>query len=300
MPLSPHHQLTRMTRITLTVCVTRTTRPRIRPGASAKARAHLVPALEIAGFEASLNLFDRLVFPEKLRDGKKVYTTNFSTFWNNLTDGRWVIDHDPFEINQLGHPYMGTVYQGFARSSGLGFWESSVYTFAGSFMWETAGEKTNPSINDMVATGIGGNFLGEPLFRMANLLLEGGGGKPPLWRELGAAVISPPTGFNRLVFGDRFKPLFPSYDPDYFWRFRIGDDINSHGTKGRPRKDAASVDFAMDYGMPGKEGYSYTRPFDNFNFEFSAGPDRKPNGKHTGAWVYSWAKDTRRARGVGI
>jgi len=243
--------------------------PGKRAWGAGNSKSYLVPALEITGFEASLNLFDRLVYPDKLRDGRKIYSTNFNTFWNHTFHGDWVIDRDPFDTNQIGHPYMGTVYQGIARSSGLGYWESFVYTMAGSFMWETAGENSNPSLNDMVATGIGGNFFGEPLFRMANLLLEGGGGKPPLWRELGAAVISPPTGFNRLVFGDRFKPVFPSYDPDYFWRIRIGDNINSHGTGPVPR-NVANVDFAMSYGLPGKEGYGYSRPFDNFNFEFSA------------------------------
>jgi hypothetical protein len=241
-----------------------------------ESKSYIIPALEIPAFEASLNLFDRLTFSETLKNEKKPYNTNLKTFWNNLTDGRWVIDHDQFDINQIGHPYVGTIYQGLARSSGLGFWESSVYTFAGSFMWETAGETTTPSINDMVASGIGGNFLGEPLFRMANLILEGSGDRPPLWRELGAAVISPPTGFNRLVFGDRFKPVFPSYDPDYFWRFRVGDGINSHGERGGVPRDVASVDFAMSYGLPGKEGYSYSRPFDNFNFEFSVGPHKYP------------------------
>ena len=42
--------------------------------------------------------------------------------------------------------------------------------------------------------GIGGVFLGEPLFRMASLLLESGShGEPSVWRELGAAA----TGFHR-------------------------------------------------------------------------------------------------------
>ena len=43
----------------------------------------------------------------------------------------------------------------------------------GSFLWETAGETTPPSINDYVTTTIGGSFVGESLFRMASLLLEG-------------------------------------------------------------------------------------------------------------------------------
>ena len=58
------------------------------------------------------------------------------------------------------------------------------------------GEKTRPSANDHIATGIGGTFVGEALFRMASLLLEHGGETPGFWRELGAAMLSPPTGFN--------------------------------------------------------------------------------------------------------
>jgi hypothetical protein len=55
-----------------------------------------------------------------------------------------VIDKDPFSINQIGHPYQGSVYYGFARSGGLSYWESLLYTLACSFLWETYGETTAP------------------------------------------------------------------------------------------------------------------------------------------------------------
>ena len=74
-------------------------------------------------------------------------------------------------------PMVGSIYYGIARSSGLNFWESFLYSVAGSFVWEIAGETTNPSINDMITTPIGGTFLGEPFFRMASLLLEDSDGK---------------------------------------------------------------------------------------------------------------------------
>ncbi|MFL5333981.1 MAG: DUF3943 domain-containing protein, partial [Geminicoccaceae bacterium] len=84
---------------------------------------------------------------------------------------------------------------GFARSAGLNYWESLVYTFAGSALWEIAGETTLPSRNDQIATGIGGTFLGEPLFRLASRVLERTDHGSGFWRELSAAVISPATGF---------------------------------------------------------------------------------------------------------
>ena len=49
---------------------------------------------------------------------------------------RWVVDNDPFDINQFMHPYQGAMYHGFARSAGLNYWESMGYTFAGSVLWE--------------------------------------------------------------------------------------------------------------------------------------------------------------------
>src|SRR6185436_20781913 len=123
-----------------------------------------------------------------------------------------------------------SVYYGFARSARLSYLESLLYTLAGSFLWETYGETTRPSLNDQITTGIGGTFVGEAMFRMASLLLEGGGDTPGFWRELGAAVISPPTAFNRLVFGERFKPIFPSRDPEIFIRLRLGGTITSNIT----------------------------------------------------------------------
>lgn len=92
----------------------------------------------------------------------------------------WIVDNDPFKFNQLGRPYQGATYHGFARSAGLDYWESLGYTFVGSALWEIAGETPPPSKNDQIMTGIGSTFLGEALFRMSSLILEKGDG-PRLW-----------------------------------------------------------------------------------------------------------------------
>ena len=235
------------------------------------AKSYLVPALEIPAFGFLLNLFDRAVY------GPPDYDTDGESIWKNL---RTVpeYDKDPFSVNQLAHPYQGSLFYGFARSAGLNFWESMGYTLFGSFLWETAGETTPPSINDYVTTTIGGSFMGEAFFRMAGLLLEHGGETPGFWRELGAAVLSPSTGFNRLAFGDRFKPVFPSRDPAVFIRLRLGatlttDVTNAAGTSEGVKRQEGSGDFFMTYGLPGKPGYQYTRPFDFFHFEFTAVPN---------------------------
>jgi hypothetical protein len=237
-------------------------------------KSYLIPALEIPAFLLLLNGYDRLAYPNDVEGGKKVYDTNLSTFWDHVVHGAWGVDQDSFAMNQFAHPYQGSMYHGFARSAGLNYWESLLYDNVGSFLWETGGETTHPSINDQFASGIGGSFFGEALFRMANLVLEGDGEKPGFWRELGATIISPSTGINRFAFGDRFKPVFPSQHPATFWRLRLGASLTSNlsdqGGSNTIKRTEATADFSMAYGLPGKPGYNYTRPFDYFHFEFTS------------------------------
>src|SRR5207247_813838 len=110
------------------------------------------------------------------------YRSNASSIRHNL-NATWVIDTDPFATNQFLHPYQGAMYHGLARSAGVGYWPSMLYTFTGSLLWEIAGETSLPSKNDQIASGIGGSLLGEPLFRMASLVLDGQSGSP-IWRAI--------------------------------------------------------------------------------------------------------------------
>jgi hypothetical protein len=226
-------------------------------------KSYAIPAGEILAFQFLLNRFDNAYF------GCCDYRVTMESVRRNLHSS-WVVDSDPFKVNQLGHPYQGGIYHSLARSSGLNFWESWGYTFLGSAVWEIAGEATPPSRNDQISTGVGGAFLGESLFRLANLTLEHDGW--PRWvRETGAALISPPVGFNRLAWGDRFRRVFPSRDPIYFARFQVGASTSDKGNVGPSQtglhRNEALADFYIDYGLPGKTDYDYARPFDYFSLQ---------------------------------
>ena len=229
-------------------------------------KSYVIPALDILGFDFLLNRFNHQF------SGRNDYDVTGATIRRNFRGG-WVTDNDPFNVNQFGHPYQGSMYHGFARSAGLGYWEASAYTFVGSAAWEIAGERTRPSKNDQVASGIAGSFLGEALFRMASLVLEHGDGVPSFWRELIAGSISPSTGFNRLAFGSRFDPIFSSHDAPYYSRLQIGYSYTVQRAQGAPsdiNRNQALADFSLQYGLPGKQGYEYTRPFDYFTFDATA------------------------------
>jgi hypothetical protein len=230
-------------------------------------KSYWVPAIDIVGFDFLLNQFDRHY------EDEDTYATDFSSISENLHHG-WTIDSDPFATNQFLHPYQGSLYHGFARSAGLGYWQSLIYDFAGSALWEVAGETTPPSLNDQITTSFGGSFLGEALFRAASLLLEEGGPRPSLLRELGAAVTSPATGFNRLAWGDRFDGVFPAHEPATLITASVGERrsarVTDTGVTGDLSRDNGYASVALDYGLPGKVGYEYSRPFDYFQFELTA------------------------------
>ncbi|MEP6702259.1 MAG: DUF3943 domain-containing protein, partial [Betaproteobacteria bacterium] len=102
---------------------------------------------------------------------------------------------------------------------------------------------------------------------MANLMLERHDQWPQWWKEIGAAAISPPVGFNRLVFGERFRNVFPSHDPEYYSRVSLGISGTTQNTQGAStdlKRNEVVADFSMDYGLPGKDDYTYKRPFDYF------------------------------------
>src|SRR4029079_8495842 len=126
---------------------------------------HFIPVFDIVAFDFLLNRYGYSTLD------RGTYDVNLSSIRRNL-HSPWVQDNDPFSINQFMHPYQGSIYHGFARSAGLNYWEALVYTFAGSALWEIAGETTLPSRNDQIASGIGGTFLGEPLFRLARRSVE--------------------------------------------------------------------------------------------------------------------------------
>jgi hypothetical protein len=229
-----------------------------------RGKNYYVPVADIIGFQFVLNQYDREFASED------DYDSDLSSIERNLKHA-WVIDNDPFATNQFLHPYQGSMYHGFARSAGLNYWEALAYDFGGSALWEVAGETVPPSLNDQITTTFGGSFLGEVLFRMASVVLEENAAKPGFWRELGAALISPATGFNRLAWGERFDGVYDSRRAATYYSAGVGARRNANledlVALGSIQRDVAVANFSMDYGLPGQPGYEYTRPFDYFHFE---------------------------------
>jgi hypothetical protein len=226
----------------------------------------VVPLVEIAGLGVALNAGGRFWKD----DGSFVVTRD--SIARNLRR-RWDIDEDPFEINQIGHPYQGAAVFGLARSSGLSYWQAAAYTFLASAAWEIAGEATRPSVNDQIATGIGGSFLGEALHRSAHLLLDTSGGRPSAARRWILGGIATPLALNRAIFGRRIDDVMPAFEPAYDVRASMGARVRAgaplDGESSGARRTDAAIDVEMEYGIPGDAAYRYQRPFDHFTLRAS-------------------------------
>jgi hypothetical protein len=246
--------------------------PPARSWGTGTGKSYLIPALEIPAFLTVLSVFDRHAYPNQMEGGKKVYSSTVSSTWYHVVHENWEIDQDPFAMNQFGHPYQGAIFHGFARSAGLNYWQALLYDNYGSYLWKMGGETDPPSINDQIATGIAGSFFGEALFRMANLMFEDEGDNPGFFRRLGGSLILPSAGFNRNAYGNRFSSVFDSHGPATFAWLQLGEGLqsnqNDQGVKSTTARNQAMGTFALAYGLPGKDGYTYTRPFDYFDFEF--------------------------------
>lgn len=172
----------------------------------------------------------------------------------NLEQGfEW--DADDFRTNMFMHPFHGNAYFNAFRTNGYSFWESVAFPWIGSFFWEFFGENNPPSINDWVATSSGGVVMGEGLYRASRALLDNTAtGSERTLRELGAFLLNPVGGVNRLVRGEmtRVGPnpegrLPSEFAVDSKLGFRVVGEGDLEITDGRANP---FVEFAVQYGDP--------------------------------------------------
>ena len=160
-------------------------------------------ALEVTGVNVFVWAYSRYIL-------KRSWAyISFKSMVDNLKFGlTW--DFDPFQINQLVHPYHGGLHYSIAKSNGFNFFESTLWAALGSamaeFFLETRGTHNNPpSRNDLMMNTLGGITLGEVLFKTANLVVdESSVGFERALRESLAFLINPTFVF-RMFTGEAFR-----------------------------------------------------------------------------------------------
>lgn len=156
-------------------------------------------AAEVVGINALVHSFDRFVLHEDFAE------TTLNSISDNFKRG-FVWDNDNFNTNMFAHPYHGNLYFNAARSNGMSFWQSYPFALGGSLMWEFFGENTPPSINDLIATSVGGTAIGETAYRISSIVLDDSKrGWQRVWREVLGGVVNPMRLLNRLLTGDAWR-----------------------------------------------------------------------------------------------
>jgi hypothetical protein len=239
-------------------------------GDDAEPTKRVLPALgEIALVNGVISLWNRYVMRSEFA------RMNWSTFKTHFRE-RWEWDEDNLLTNQVGHPVAGWFYHAAARSNGFDFYEALFFDALGSVSWELTGEKTTPSMNDLITTTIGGAFLGEMLHR---LYFETDS-------TVGRAILSLPDTVTDFLF---HRP------PRRFHHLRkvtsfVGDSYIVIGRRftGLDRDDYCRVTLfnmgaTVVYGDPfATESW---RPFEQFEFSLLAGAGSGPGAPLWYDWV---------------
>ncbi|WP_158501540.1 DUF3943 domain-containing protein [Vitiosangium sp. GDMCC 1.1324] len=236
-------------------------------------RNYLVPAIEVAAVDLGLFAFHNLVSREPFA------LISWDTVRGHLdgSDG-WTFDVDQFVTNQFAHPYHGSFIFAGARSSGVPFWQSGLYTFFSSLAWEYFAENEPPSINDQITTTLGGVFLGEVLHRTYRVLVPEGGGAVGLTRRLAGVVVSPASALNDWIFGgqmspgdiDGLPPLYAELTPGLSLMTRLVDRTGADAFLILRQGPQISLSGELTYGAPGNPQWRYRHPFSYFDATASA------------------------------
>ncbi len=229
---------------------------------------------EVIGVNMGVWAFDRYVI-----DGHYAYISAKSMKRNLEKGFYW--DNDNFMTNLFNHPYHGSIYFNAARSNGMNFWQSGIYSLGGSLMWEVFMECELPSTNDLIATSIGGMEIGEIFYRTSDLVLDNrASGWNRFGRESLGMILSPGRGLTRLLTGEAWKKSRHSgkqfVAPDISVElsagvrtvelFSLDSELLDEGVGG-------CIDVKMEYGN--LYDMEETRPYDYFSMHGSFNLQKK-------------------------
>lgn len=115
-------------------------------------------------------------------------------------------DNNTHLTNNLMHPFAGSAYYGLARTNGLGVAASAGYAVASSAVWEWGLEwREKVSINDMIATTVGGTAAGEFFVQLASYL-NSAPAETSFGQDLAKTTLGLPVWLHDQIDGRRPDP----------------------------------------------------------------------------------------------
>ncbi|MBQ8013967.1 MAG: DUF3943 domain-containing protein [Treponema sp.] len=238
---------------------------------------------------------------EDENDGRKHYLTAITgmifpeltiSFWcRNVIDADWAqvpletlahplerqpeFDTDYVWTNFVLHPFQGSLYYMAARNSNLNRAEALGITALGDFLWEWFFETTEPSLNDLVYSFLGGFAVGEMVSRLA---LEAEYKASPL-----GYILNPPRLWTEAWSKSKPKGTVGNIH-EFTVKFNVGT-MHSYTKSGysglQDAKEIFPVYFSPDINVVYNDPYGHdsNEPYSQFEFRFGGGI-----GKSAGHW----------------
>ena len=237
------------------------------PATRDAAPSYLLPAAEILGFQFALNRVNRFFGSE--RDDYASRSTASAQPSQRLGHRSRSV-----RTNQLGHPYQGSMYLGFARSAGLTTGNRPATPSAAARSGRSPASRpvrraTTRSRAASAAPSSARRCSGCRTWCSSRAAASRGSGAK--WRPARSRPRPASTGWS---FDDRYGGIFSSHGAAYFSRLESATatarEARGEHLDHRFKRNEAQADFSIDYGLPGSNGYEYTRPFDYFNFAITA------------------------------
>jgi hypothetical protein len=225
----------------------------------------MVPGL-IAGGEILL-LNGTFTFVNWLAGFDWAVPTAQSIRFNLTNPWQWETD-DGFIVNQLGHPFQGSLYFSAGRVNGFGFYQNIFFGMFGSASWEAFFENQHASINDFFTTVPGSLAAGEMSYR---LFLEAHAAGVPAFL---AFIINPTAGLHRLLTG--WEPPQAERNLHELRFFLGGAYVQNHSSVSSNQQELFSYNGPLgDLGFKAVYGNPFEQesrvPYRHFEFALSYG-----------------------------
>jgi len=199
---------------------------------------------------------------------------SFKSIGRNLNFSNWEWDDNHFKTNQFAHPYHGNLYFNSFRTNGYSFWQAAPAAFAGSYMWEVAGETHPAAPNDFVNTSLGGIALGEMTYRLSNAIVNTRArGFSRQMQEVLALLVNPVNGLNRILDGN-WGRVYYNRDDSVKPRIVVTLDLGSRRFSEREEDvlDKGHNELYMRLRLQYGDPYAYSKkPFQHFTVQVEAG-----------------------------
>ena len=223
-------------------------------------KSHLKSSVAVIAVDAGLWAIQKYIRNDFFVD------ISWKSVKDNLHTG-FMWDNDGFRTNMFNHPAHGSFSYNSTRYYGMNYSENIPYCLANSLIWELFLEIEPPSINDLIASTIGGLAIGEATHRIANSMnVSSSRGFYRVSKEIGSFLITPTESIQRLLTCDLWKVKQKS---DVYKlipvKFQVGTGVGYFSDKSgfSKKRSRMTIVFNADYNDPFK--LHKCKPFDYFN-----------------------------------